>query len=85
LEKYGLGENAKSKKKTHVFPTGISPVNLHHRAWVDGYVHAGQPGVQAAIQEGLSVFFTGPISDWIGPSESIAFNWRHWESRSFHL
>jgi hypothetical protein len=63
-------ENAKSY--THVFPTG--PVKPHHRAWVGGYVHGGQLGVQAAIQERSSVLFTGSIPDWIGPSEGIAFN-----------
>ena len=47
LEKYGLGEYAKSKEKNLPFPHGISPVNLHHLAWVDGYVHAGQLAVQA--------------------------------------
>jgi hypothetical protein len=31
-------------------------------------------GVQAAIQEGLSMLFMGPISDWIGLLEGIAFN-----------
>jgi hypothetical protein len=78
LEKLGLAENAKSEKKTHVFPsTGISPVKFHHRAaWVGGYVHGGQPGVQTAIQEGLSMLFEGPIWDWIGLSEGIAFRWR---------
>jgi hypothetical protein len=38
-----------------------------------GYVHGGQLGIQAAIQERSSVLYTGSISDWIGPSEGIAF------------
>jgi len=38
------------KLKTH----GISPVKLHHRAWVSGYVHGGQLSIQAVIQTGLS-------------------------------
>lgn len=70
----------KLKKKTHVFPTGI----LHHRAWVTGYVYGGQLGekLNAAIQDGLSVLFTGPIWDRIGLSDDIAFQWRHRDSSS---
>ena len=32
----------KKKKKNHVLPAEISPVELHHEAWVDEYVHGGQ-------------------------------------------
>jgi len=70
------GEERKKKKKISRFSYRISPVKLHHRAWDGGYVQRGQLGVQAAIQEGLSVLFTGPISDWVGLSEGVAFNWR---------
>jgi hypothetical protein len=80
------------EKRPHVFPTGISSVKLHHRAWVGGYVRGDQLGVQAvqaAIQEGLSVLFTLRRADiglgWTGLSEGIEFNWRRWESWAFHL
>jgi hypothetical protein len=49
----GLGEDAKGEK-THVLPTGISPVQLHYRASVGG---TSMVASQAFRLQLLSVLF----------------------------
>ena len=56
LEKWGPGKNAKSKKqkKNSSSPHQDSSSKTPSSSLDGEYVHSGQPGVQAAIQEGLS-------------------------------
>ena len=76
IRKIGTGEEHKKYENSPFYHQNSR--KIPSLAWAGGYA---QLSVQVEMQRETihSMIFAGPISDWIGVSEDVAFNYRRGE------